>query len=195
MKLSDLNILDIGHTIQLAGAIYAGNERVFLCFLPDEEALNQRAPKVEHLDMDAADWEKFLRQTDLLETEVTARAKDGTVSKAILRKCQRQIEQAICWRVFKRDFYRCSYCANDSTPLTVDHLVCYEEGGPSTEANLLASCRKCNKIRGNTPYEEWLKHPFYLKVSQALTPEVRQANEARVATLASIPRLDYVKSR
>jgi len=34
-----------------------------------------------------------------------------------------------------------------------------------------------------------------LKVSKGLTPEVRAANEAVLATLAAIPRVQHVKSR
>ena len=30
-KLSDLNILDVGNTIQLEGAIFVGNGKMYLC--------------------------------------------------------------------------------------------------------------------------------------------------------------------
>ena len=80
-------------------------------------------------------------------------------------------------------------------PLTVDHLVCWEEGGPSIEANLVSSCKKCNKIRGNTPFEAWLRHPVYRKVSQGLTDRARQDNERLVPTLSQIPRKNYIGSR
>lgn len=193
MKLSEIDILKIGHSIQLVGAVYAGEGRALLAVFPEDR--DTVPADLELLDMDLDDWQVFLRQTDLLETEVTARAADGTLKKAILRKGARQIEQGISWRVFKRDGYACRYCGKDDLPLTVDHLVCWEEGGPSIEANLLSSCRRDNKIRGNLSYDEWLQHPHYLKVSRGLTPEVRAANEAIIATLAGIPRLDHIKRR
>jgi hypothetical protein len=184
VKLSDINILDVGNTLQLAGVIYAMQGVQYLCYLQDEEP---NEAEFCQLEMDTADWEKFLRQTDLLETEVLAQAADGKTAKIILRKSARQVEQGVSWKVFKRDDYQCRYCAADDIPMTVDHLVLWEEGGPSIEANLLTACRKCNKTRGNTPYFKWLEHPFYKKVSEHLSPEVFAKNIAICATLADIP--------
>ena len=79
--------------------------------------------------------------------------------------------------------------------MTVDHLVRWEERGPWIEVNLVTSCRKCNKTRGDTSYADWLKSEFYLRVSKALTPEVRAANEAILGTLAGIPRVQKMRSR
>jgi 5-methylcytosine-specific restriction endonuclease McrA len=210
-KLSDIKILSIGHTIQMAGAVYVGEGKAYLAMFPDEQsrvsvrqgdyevvlldAEDQEVAEVESLLMDTSEWEVFLRQTDLLETEVTARAADGTVQKAIVRKSQRQIEQGVSWKVYKRDRYACRYCANDDTPLTVDHLVTWESGGPSTVNNLVAACRKCNKTRGDLSYLEWLQHPFYRKVSQNLSEGGRQANLKLAETLDSIPRLVHKRTR
>lgn len=222
MKLSDIDLLKIGNTINLAGAVFVGEGKMFLCMFPEDTgrisamevepddrplpnethvpifhtfANGGQASWVKTLEMNADDWQKFLRQTDLLETEVLAKASDGTLAKIILRKSERQIDAGVQWRVYKRDGYRCRYCGKDDLPLTVDHLVTHEEGGPMTEENLVAADRKCNKVRGNLSYEEWLKHPRYLETSKNLTPEVRAANEALVATLDKIPRKAHVKSR
>jgi len=204
--LSDLNILSIGNTIQMAGAVYVGDGKVYLAMFPDEAgdvsrgALFQSQGQgpdlpIEALTMTQDDWVKFIRQTDLLETEALARQADGTIQKAILRKSQRQIEQGVSWRVFKRDGYKCRYCGNDDTPLTVDHLVCWEAGGPSIVENLVAACRKCNKTRGDLTYEAWLQHQYYRKVSQNLDDAGRKANVALVETLANIPLHTHKKSR
>ena len=72
-------------------------------------------------------------------------------------------------------------------PLTVDHLICWESMGPSIEANLVSSCRKCNKNRGETPYDQWLDHPYYREVSSGLTETVKAENIAVLATLPRIP--------
>ena len=197
MKLSDFDLLKVGHTIQLAGAVYAGEGKLFLAMLPDEQGAldegavfsnDEGALVVTTLNMNLDDWTRFLRQTDLLETEVDARV-NGTVAKAIARKSQRQISQGTSWAVYKRDGYRCRYCAADDVPLTVDHLVLWEEGGPSTKENLVTACRRCNKTRGNTQYGAWLEHRHYKAVSTRLDPSTRQANLDLVATLGAIPRM------
>ena len=189
IKLQDLNLLDVGNTIQMAGAIYANRDKAFVVLFPEDA--NVVDLPIEVIDMTLEDWVAFLRQTDLLEVQVA----DGTNQKAILRKSTRQIDSSVSWDVFRRDAYTCRYCGNAKIPLTVDHLVRWEEGGPSIVANLLSACRKCNKVRGDMSYADWLKDPFYLKVSKGLKPEVRAANEAVLGTLAAIPRKKHVGSR
>jgi len=178
------HILDLGHSIQLAGAVYSGEGKLFLCLLPDEEA---DLPQ-ETLEMTADNWEEFLLQTDVLNVEALVQGENGKVAKAILRKSQRQIAQSVSWQVFRRDRYTCRYCGRDDVPLTVDHLVLWEDGGPSIPGNLLSACKKCNKTRGSIQYADWLSHPYYRKVSQALDERVHQANAELVPTLDIIPR-------
>lgn len=192
MKFSELNLLSIGNTIQMAGAIFVGEGKTLLCFFPKDRETD--CP-VEELEMSSDEWVQFLRQTDILEAEVVARASDGSLAKAVLRKSARQVEQVISWKVFRRDGYACRYCGRDDVPLTVDHLVCWEDGGPSTEANMVSACKKCNKVRGNASYADWLQHPHYRNVSRALPEAVRRANEEVAGTLAAIPRKVHVNSR
>lgn len=179
------HILRFGHTIQMAGAIYSGEGKTYLIYFPED---GQDTYPLESIALSQDGWRELINQTDLLETEILEKAADGTLVKVIVRKGTRHIEQGVSWNVYRRDKYRCRYCAKDNVPLTVDHLVLWEEDGPSIEANLLASCRKCNKIRGNTQYEEWLKSPYYRNVSTKLTRETVLANEQLVTTLAGIPR-------
>ena len=183
--LAGLDLLAFGSSIHIAGVIYAGADEHYLAYLPGE--LDGSAIEHRVLDLDNEAWEKVVRQTDLLETEVLAQSADGKLCKVIVRKSTRQIEQGVSWKVYHRDGYRCRYCAIQGVPMTVDHLVLWEVGGPSIEANLLTACRKCNKTRGNLPYEEWLNHKHYTNVSKNLVPEVREANEAVLKTLADIP--------
>lgn len=185
MKLRDLNILDVGNSIGMVGAVFSNNDgTTYLCMFPTQEA----PKKIEPLEMDLEDWKKFLQQLDVQETEVLMKDKTGGLYKAILRKSQRTIEQRVSWAVFKRDGYKCRYCGVEGVPLTVDHLVLWEEGGPSTEENLVASCRPCNKARGDLPYEGWLHHPYYVKVSTNLPLAVHLTNQDLVPTLKLIPR-------
>jgi 5-methylcytosine-specific restriction endonuclease McrA len=188
MKLSDLNILDVGDKIGMTGAVFSNNDgTVYLCMFPTQPSPDRN--KIEPLEMDLADWQKFLKQLDVQETEVLVKDKtSGELVKAILRKSQRTIEQRVSWKVFERDFYHCRYCGAGGVPLTVDHLVLWEEGGPSTEDNLLSADRCCNKARGNLSYEAWLQSPYYKRVSRNLPMAVVEANEKLIPTLKLIPR-------
>jgi hypothetical protein len=192
MKLSDLNLLSFGNSILMTGVIFEGEGKTLLCFLPGE---SEPTNVLDRLDMDLDDWTKLIRQTDIMETEILQKAKDGTITKAILRKSQRQIDAQVSWKVFRRDGYRCRYCGRDDAPLTVDHLILWEEGGPSIEQNLVSSCKKDNKARGNTQYRDWLTHPHYVRVSAALDEAGRQANRALLETLDKIPKAAHLRSR
>lgn len=191
MKLKDLDILKVGNTIGLVGAIYSGEGKTLLCYFPGEK----EGHPIDELDMDQADWMTFLRQTDVMEVEMLTKAADGTITKAIVRKSQRNIEQNVSWNVFRRDNYTCRYCGKNDVPLTVDHLVLWEDGGPSVEANLTAACKKCNKNRGNMKYGEWIYSPYYLKASSSLPQEVKDKNIKVLETLGSITLNTKVRSR
>ena len=190
-NLDELNIYDVGNTIMLTGAIYSDKNNHYLCFLPEE----YEDIEFTILDMDLDEWKKFIRQTDIMETEILTKLKDGNIAKAILRKSARQIDQNISWRVYRRDNYTCRYCGITGIPLTVDHLVLWEEGGPTIDENLLTSCKKCNKIRGNTPYEEWIHSDEYKKRAKNLSDAIKEHNLSIVDRLDSIPRVANIKSR
>lgn len=190
MKLKDINILDVGNTILMAGAIFTDGDRALLCYFPEED--KSLTPEV--MDMTQEDWQTFLRQTDVMETEIIAKASDGSLCKAIYRKSQRQIDASVSWRVFKRDGYSCRYCGKDDVPLTVDHLVLWEDGGPSTVENMVSACKKCNKLRGNTKYEDWLTSPRYRQVSSGLTEAMRASNLKLIDEIKSIHRV-HIRTR
>ena len=192
IPLADINILDIGTQIQMAGAIYSNDKQAYLVMFPDEHDSADK-PMVA-IAMTQADWIRFNQQTDYLEVEMHAPDADGKIVKSIVRKSQRQIDQGVSWLVYKRDGYRCRYCGLDGIPMTVDHLVTWEEGGPSIPENLLTSCRKCNKTRGNLSYRDWLNHPHYQKVSKGLIMHALEQNQKVLETLPFIPR-QKIRSR
>jgi len=193
ITLDDINILDVGNTIQISGAIWSGNGCDYFCFFPSEfEKTSGNEFKI--LNMNLEEWKKFIRQTDIMETEVLAEDENG-LKKIIVRKSARQIDQGVSWKVFKRDRYRCRYCGNDDVPLTVDHLILWEEGGLSIEENLVAACKKCNKKRGNDDYITWINSDYYNKVAENLTDEVRIANEELIDALYDIPKRIHKVSR
>lgn len=191
--IEDIGLLRFGNDVQLVGAIYQGSDQSgkqydFLLFFPGERPVHDvGGSSTDYTLVNVEDWKALIRQTDLLETEIIERAQDGKVTKAIIRKSARQIEQGVSWNVYRRDGYACRYCGKNDCPLTVDHLVTWEAGGPSIEENLLSSCKKCNKIRGNDSYQDWLGHSYYQKVSRNLTDVQRAENRAVLDTLNSIP--------
>jgi hypothetical protein len=192
-KLEDMNLLDFGHTLQLAGAIYAGEKDLFLMMLPSDP---WEGRELHMLDLSQEDWKKVIRQTDLLETEILEAASDGKLTKAIIRKSVRQVEQGVSWTVYSRDHYHCRYCgAGEGVPLTVDHLVLWEDGGPTIEENLVTACRRCNRTRGRTPYGEWLESPYYKRVSQKLPPVIQEQNLELKYTLDDIPKRAHTRGR
>ena len=164
----------------------------YRCYLPEEQDASYYTSV---LSMNIKDWEKFIDQTDKQETEVLVRNKTGRIVKTILRKVERQISEGVRWKVFVRDKYTCQYCYINSIPMTVDHLITWETGGPSIQDNLLTSCRKCNQIRGNMPFSDWLSSDAYLKRSTNVPDDVKLKLLDLVKTLDSIPRKYQVVSK
>lgn len=192
MDFKDFPLMKLGNGLGLVGCVFADADTSYVMALPEYQG---DLPPGEDVTMTKEDWEALIRQSDIIEAEVLAKAKDGKLYKAIVRKSARQISQQVSWNVFRRDGYACRYCGNDKVPLTVDHLVLWEEGGPSIEANLLTACKKCNKTRGNMQYEEWLGHPHYVRVAKKLTQEQREANVRILPTLDKIERRYHKGSR
>lgn len=183
IKLSDLNLLDLGNTIQIAGVIWAGKGINFITPGPNSQ---EQFSNIKLLKLNIDEWQKVLRQTDLLETEMFTPDENGKIVKTLYRKSQRQIDNAIQWAVFQRDGWSCLYCGRTGVPLTVDHIILWEEGGPSTMENLVAACRRCNKERGNMHYEVWINSKRYQQLSANLPKKIKQSNIERINDLPSL---------
>jgi hypothetical protein len=193
MKFSDIKLTDIGTTIQMVGAVYAdGSGKGYYFAFPSTSG---EGANPEHVEMTNEDWKVLLRQADVVEVEATVQAENGELQKAIVRKSQRQIDSQVSWNVFRRDNFMCRYCGTEKLSLTVDHFVRWEDGGPSIEENLVACCRKCNKIRGDTAYAAWLRHPYYLEKSRSVSGAYQQLNQRVADTLANVPRVHIKKGR
>ena len=191
MDFKDFPLSSVGTSIQLVGGIWAGEGVTYLFQFPEYG----HEYDTQVIEMSKDEWKALLRQSDLLETEVLSKCQDGKLYKAVVRKCQRNIDQQVSWNVFKRDQYSCRYCGRDNVPLTVDHLVLWEDGGPSTEENLVAACKKCNKTRGNMGYTDWIVYKYYMRVSENLSIQQRKANTDLISTLLGIERVINVRSK
>lgn len=171
---------EVGLSLRMTGVVWSSAEEDHLVYFPGESPLGD--PKVKTTTLE--EWSDIIHQSDLVLVASTNPM--DPEERRMLRKSERQISQQVSWTVYRRDKYACRYCGNDATPLTVDHLVTWESGGPSTEDNLVSSCKKCNGARGNLSYGEWLNSPYYQKVSGNLTPEVRAENVRVLSRLDKI---------
>lgn len=62
--------------------------------------------------------------------------------------------------IFLRDDYTCQYCGEigSDRSLTIDHVIPKSRNGSSKWDNLVASCKRCNTVKGNrTPEEAGMK--------------------------------------
>src|SRR3990167_2709694 len=191
--LRDLDLLKAGNQIQLIGGLWQEYGKTYLTVLPNE-AVADTEPII--LKMDLGDWEVFLRQTDLLETEILQN--DGTgIKKAIVRKTQRQVDGLLQWNRWKADNFLCRYCHRDDVQLTIDHVIPWEQMGETCMENLVSACKKCNRTRGNTEYDIWIQSEEYKKISINLPEKILKANEDLVARLPYLRTLkvQHLRSR
>lgn len=62
--------------------------------------------------------------------------------------------------LFARDRYRCGYCGVSaaSATMTVEHVLPYSRGGPTTYENCVTACQSCNSRKGaRTPAEAGMR--------------------------------------
>lgn len=162
----DIKITQVGNDYQMAGLLFSGKDRSFILQFPHKAG--DIHEQLDLLELDDQGLVDFLRQLDVLETEIISSGPGGLM-KSTLRKTQRQIDNIIQWQVFKRDGYKCCYCGRDNVPLSVDHIIVWEEGGPTIVENLISACKKCNRDRGNMPFDKWLESDYFKRVSKNLS--------------------------
>lgn len=191
---NDINLRRLGNTVAIAGVLLIDDQTKdsSLLLYPSR---TEEIPEHDIQRLTLPEWEKVLRQLDLVETEVLEQAEDGKMAKKIVRKCQRAIEGHVSWAVYKRDNYTCRYCGKTGIPLSVDHVDLWEHGGASVELNLITACKKCNRTRGNMPYEEWLKSDEYGQCSINLSPEDKKVNRRVVDLLPKLKSLRRITKR
>ena len=142
-----------GNELEISGAVFSNGKESHTILFP-ETSFPSDLPVSTVISLSHEGWKELLHQLDTLGIE--------GLNKVVLRKSQRQIEQNVSWNVFRRDNYTCQYCGRNDVPLTVDHVVLWENMGDSVENNLISACRKCNKTRGNMSFEDWLKDKYLL---------------------------------
>jgi len=146
-------LLKYGNELTICGFIVGNDNETKVVRFPDES-----------ISLDVMDWiyptdeeiHQIIRQLDVQEIE--------GLQKVVLRKSQRHVDTRVNWQVFRRDNFTCVYCGVDDVPMTVDHIVLWENMGDSVPDNLNCSCKKCNKTRGSMDYDDWLQSDYMRKV-------------------------------
>ena len=152
MAITQEEIEKFGTTHSITGFITGnGISRVYVHF-PDSQI--SETEEVESIAPTDEELERIFFQMD--RQDITNK------EKVVLRKSQRQIDSNISWKLFMRDEFTCRYCNATDKPLTVDHIILWEDGGATVENNMQSACKKCNHTRGSLSYEDWMKHPYYL---------------------------------
>ena len=102
-----------GNEMTISGFLLANGKESHLIWFPNAIFSHPLdvTPTSEQLN-------SIIRQLDVLE--ITGN------EKIVLRKSQRNISQSISWNVFRRDNFRCVYCGSDNVPMTVDHVILWE---------------------------------------------------------------------
>lgn len=198
ISLQDINIKDIGVDIGFAGVVFCGAGKTFTAIFPEMDMDELLENPMELMELDLDEWLQLTKQLDIKETKILMLDPDTKqVVKSYFRKTARTIDSKIQWRVFHRDNFICRYCGRTGLPMSVDHIDLWESGGATIDENLLCTCRKCNKSRGNTPYKKWIESDKYKKLSANLSPEQIQANLDIVKQLPQLKqkRVLHVRSR
>lgn len=183
-NFESIPILRWGNEITIKGLVMEDIDgKDILVFLPNEKS-NENLVAIEPT---VQQWYDLQDQVDKCNVE----GEEGS----LLRKGQRQLDQKICWQVYRRDKYQCRYCGINNVPLTVDHIKTWESGGATHPKNLLTCCKKCNRKRGNLDYGSWLQHKYYIEKSKYLSEKVRKMNDAIVRELNNMPTMAKPRSR
>lgn len=148
------DMLKYGDKLEISGMYLANGQEGELILFPEAPLVPSTVIQPSH-----EEWKDLLYQLDTLGVM--------GLNKVILRKSQRNIEQTVSWNVFRGDNYTCQYCGKNDVPLTVDHIVLWENMGASVEANLISACKKCNKTRGNMEFLDWMKSDYLNRVIDA----------------------------
>lgn len=83
------------------------------------------------------------------------------------------------------------YCGKEG-PLTVDHVILWENGGATVEDNLISACSKCNKTRGRMEYKDWINSDEYSSKMRGLEITIRVRN---LNLIGDLDRLRAIPSK
>ena len=90
--------------------------------------------------------------------------------------------------LFARDGWRCVYCGDGASRLTLDHVVPRSRGGQSVWENVVTACGPCNRLKGDMlPHEFFARHPWagqnFVRYARAVHRALKR-NARRAVSLA-----------
>lgn len=140
---------DLGSLLKVEGLVVGGEGARAVLMLPDTPMFD-KAPDI--LTLNTEEWSNFLRQSDNPEVLVMP-------AKAFHRKVRYEISGHVQQKIWLADNLRCYYCLAKmgKAQLTIDHFIPLESGGENAPSNYLTACRKCNKLKGSMPAQDWCK--------------------------------------
>jgi hypothetical protein len=153
-SFDEIPLYDLGNRLEISGMILQGADETYAIMFP-----YSKLDEPTMVGVNEQEWKDLLYQLDTLGA-VLYPNKPG--AKTVVRKSQRQLDSKTNWKVFRRDNFTCQYCGVNDVPMTVDHIVLWEDMGDSVEDNMICACSNCNKKRGNMEYEDWLQSDYLL---------------------------------
>ena len=77
---------------------------------------------------------------------------------SMIKRPHRSEKKLTRLEVFKRDWYTCQYCGQETRQLTLDHVIPRHQGGQHSWENVISACVYCNRRKaGRTPQEAGMK--------------------------------------
>jgi len=67
--------------------------------------------------------------------------------------------------IFRRDNYTCQYCGQQTTKLTIDHVVPKHLGGMHIWTNVVAACPNCNHRKGGRHLKDSQMHLIHQPIA------------------------------
>lgn len=165
-----MKLLDLGTKVFMKGFYVEGKGKGTVVLIPQ----NKEPKSIDFMSTTEDSYKTIVKQLDVQEAECFD-YHHGT--RHIVRRTQRNLDQRVSWKVYKRDNYTCRYCGIDGVPMSYDHIFLWELGGDNTVENGVCACKNCNQRRGNTDYTDWIEGPYYAAMKHNLSPEVIQAND------------------
>ena len=125
------------------------------------EPLNVCSTRRAHVLVWKGKAEVIERLDEPLRTSTNTYVRPHVIRLVTYVRVPRSVKRRISRRaLFARDGWRCVYCGDGASRLTLDHVVPRSRGGDSVWENVVTACGPCNLRKGDRLLEET---PMHLK--------------------------------
>jgi 5-methylcytosine-specific restriction endonuclease McrA len=119
------------------------------------EPLNVCSTRRAHVLVWKGKAEVVERLDEPLRTATNTYTRPHVIRLVTYVRVPRSVKRRISRRaLFARDGWRCVYCGDSATRLTLDHVVPRSRGGDSVWENVVTACAPCNLRKGDRLLEE-----------------------------------------